>query len=91
MTFDEWWAKDGRFYDPDTDDVPWFDKRKELAAVAFTAGAGETKRQRDRLLAALKAYVLICGNTCAVVSCETARELWEEGQAAIAEAEGGEA
>lgn len=33
--FESWWTSDGRFIDPDTSDVPWFDKRKELAALAF--------------------------------------------------------
>ena len=28
-TFGKWWADDGRMYDPDTEEVPWFDKRKE--------------------------------------------------------------
>jgi hypothetical protein len=37
-TFEKWWAEDGRMYDPDTEDVPWFDKRKELAELAFTKG-----------------------------------------------------
>jgi hypothetical protein len=37
MTFEKWWQKDGRFYDPDTSDIPWFDKRKELAGYAFAA------------------------------------------------------
>jgi hypothetical protein len=36
--FDKWWESSGKYYDPDTDDVPWFDKRKELASVAFFAG-----------------------------------------------------
>lgn len=36
--FDEWWDKKGRFIDPDTEDVPWFDKRKELSEYAFDAG-----------------------------------------------------
>lgn len=35
--FESWWASDGRFIDPDTSDVDWFDKRKELAALAFIA------------------------------------------------------
>jgi hypothetical protein len=34
-TFDDWWQRDGRYFDPDTDDVPWFDKRKELAEYAW--------------------------------------------------------
>ena len=34
----EWWTKEGRFIDPDTDDVPWADKRGELAQMAFLAG-----------------------------------------------------
>ncbi len=34
-SFDVWWDQTGQYYDPDTDDVPWFDKRKELAAKAF--------------------------------------------------------
>jgi hypothetical protein len=37
-TFEEWWNRVGRFYDPDTEDVPWFDKRKELAELAFRSG-----------------------------------------------------
>lgn len=36
--FEKWWAEDGRMYDPDTEDVPWFDKRKELAELAFAKG-----------------------------------------------------
>ena len=35
--FDSWWERKGRFIDPDTDDVPWFDKRKELAAMSWEA------------------------------------------------------
>jgi hypothetical protein len=36
--FDKWWQEDGRMIDPDTEDVPWFDKRKGLAEMAFEAG-----------------------------------------------------
>lgn len=36
--FDEWWESKGKFFDPDTSDVPWFDKRKDLAEYAFRAG-----------------------------------------------------
>lgn len=39
--FEAWWEKEGRFIDPDTDDVPWFDKRKALARHAFEAGMVE--------------------------------------------------
>lgn len=35
--FDDWWHRDGQYLDPDTDDVPWFDKRKALAQMAFEA------------------------------------------------------
>lgn len=35
--FTNWWNSDGRFIDPDTSDVDWFDKRKELAGIAFMA------------------------------------------------------
>ena len=35
--FEDWWHRDGRFIDPDTSDVPWFDKRKALAEYAFDA------------------------------------------------------
>ena len=38
LCFEDWWSTDGRYIDPDTEDVPWFDKRKELAALAFIAG-----------------------------------------------------
>lgn len=37
--FDEWWQRIGQSLDPDTEDVPWFDKRKDLARDAFIAGA----------------------------------------------------
>lgn len=36
--FRAWWNTEGVFYDPDTEDVPWFDKRRELAEYAFIAG-----------------------------------------------------
>jgi hypothetical protein len=36
--FDKWWQEDGKMIDPDTEDVPWFDKRKSLAEMAFEAG-----------------------------------------------------
>lgn len=38
LRFEKWWGESGRYIDPDTDDVPWFDKRKELCAVAFGVG-----------------------------------------------------
>lgn len=48
-TFEKWWAEDGRMYDPDTEDVPWFDKRKELAELAFTEGAGRRKEMKQQI------------------------------------------
>jgi hypothetical protein len=36
--FDKWWQEEGRMLDPDTADVPWFDKRQGLAELAFEAG-----------------------------------------------------
>ena len=30
--------EEGKSLDPDTEDVPWFDKRKGLAELAFDAG-----------------------------------------------------
>ncbi len=35
--FEKWWEEAGQYYDPDSSDVPWFDKRKELAREAFNA------------------------------------------------------
>lgn len=35
--FDEWWSREGQYLDPDTSDVPWFDKRRGLAQIAFNA------------------------------------------------------
>jgi hypothetical protein len=35
---EEWWRKDGVYIDPDTEDVDWYDKRAELAKIAFMAG-----------------------------------------------------
>lgn len=37
--FDTWWSDDGQYLDPDTSDVPWFDKRRSLAEAAYDAGA----------------------------------------------------
>lgn len=37
--FADWWSKDGQYLDPDTSDVPWFDKRRGLAEAAYLAGA----------------------------------------------------
>ena len=37
-TFAEWWLLEGQFIDPDTADVPWFDKRESLCRDAFDAG-----------------------------------------------------
>lgn len=41
----QWWDREGRYIDPDFDDVDWRDKRGELARDAFEAGA---KWERDR-------------------------------------------
>ena len=38
LQFDDWWQADGKFFDPDTEDVPWFDKRKDLAEYAWHRG-----------------------------------------------------
>ncbi len=42
-TFDEWWERDGKFFDPDTDDVPWFDTRKFLAEYAFHRAIAQSR------------------------------------------------
>ena len=36
--FDKWWQESGRMLDPDTEDVPWYDKREALAHIAFDEG-----------------------------------------------------
>lgn len=36
--FEKWWQEQGRMLDPDTEDVPWFDKRESLAHLAFDEG-----------------------------------------------------
>jgi hypothetical protein len=40
--FEEWWSREGRWIDPDTSDVPWFDKRKELCGSAFIAAFAQS-------------------------------------------------
>lgn len=37
--FSAWWLADGQFHDPDTDDVPWFDKRRALCWIAYFEAA----------------------------------------------------
>lgn len=41
--FDEWWNRVGRYYDPDTSDVPWEDKRRFLAELAFDAAMAQSR------------------------------------------------
>lgn len=41
-TFEQWWTRSGKFIDPDTEDVPWFDKRKSLAEAAFEAAKAQS-------------------------------------------------
>ena len=36
--FDMWWQSHGKVFDPDTEDVSWFDKRKDLAEFAYSQG-----------------------------------------------------
>ena len=43
IPFEDWWASQGKFIDPDTEDVPWFDKRKGLAEAAYDAGQSSVK------------------------------------------------
>ncbi len=41
--FDEWWQRSGKYLDPDTSEVSWHDKRKELAALAYVAGMAQSR------------------------------------------------
>ena len=43
IPFEDWWAALSRGYDPDTEDVPWYDKRKALAEYAYEAGISTAK------------------------------------------------
>ena len=40
--FEEWWDRYGFNVDPDTSDVPWYDKRKGLAEIAFAAAMAQS-------------------------------------------------
>ena len=42
---ENWWRKDGIYIDPDTKDVDWYDKRAELAKIAFMAGAAWSRKE----------------------------------------------
>ncbi len=44
----EWWKADGVYIDPDTEDVDWFDKRRELAQFAFIAGYKNAQAEQER-------------------------------------------
>lgn len=48
MAFGRWWAESGRLYDPDVEDVSWFDKRYHLAQEAFEAGMAYASKLRGR-------------------------------------------
>ena len=41
--FDEWWHRVGQYFDPDTSDVPWEDKRRFLAELAFDAAMAQSR------------------------------------------------
>lgn len=43
LPFSDWWTSQGKFIDPDTEDVPWFDKRKDLCEAAYDAGQSSVK------------------------------------------------
>lgn len=50
LNFDEWWENEGKSLDPDTEEVSWYDKRKELARMAFgdgCAGSGNYVADHD--------------------------------------------
>lgn len=48
IAFARWWDATGKYLDPDTSDVSWFDKRKELASQAFMAGAIDAIRANNQ-------------------------------------------
>ena len=50
-----WWQVEGRLIDPDTEDVPWYDKRGELAQIAYIAGFTEALSQQAGHTASLEA------------------------------------
>ena len=39
--FDGWWIENGRFHDPDSCDINWFDKRRLLAEYAWANAVRE--------------------------------------------------
>ena len=41
--FDEWWSSRGQYLDPDTDDVPWFDKRRGLAEMVWDVAMAQSR------------------------------------------------
>jgi hypothetical protein len=43
LSFHDWWTSQGRFIDPDTEDVPWFDKREALAEYAWDAAMRQSE------------------------------------------------
>lgn len=43
IPFEDWWSTQGRFIDPDMEDVPWYDKREGLAGMAYIAGQSSVK------------------------------------------------
>ncbi len=47
--FTKWWRRDGIMFDPDTEDVPWFDKREGLAEYAWDAAMRQSEEMRGQL------------------------------------------
>ena|ERR1043166_6807958 len=45
VLFENWWHETGNILIPIMRDVPWFDKRKELAGLAYMAGRNEANEQ----------------------------------------------
>jgi hypothetical protein len=49
--FEKWWDSDGKYFDPDTEDVPWYDKRAELAEYAWHRGRAKLSCELEELRA----------------------------------------
>ena len=43
IPFHDWWISQGKFIDPDTEDVPWYDKREALCEAAYDAGQSSVR------------------------------------------------
>ena len=65
--FDDWWIADGKFFDPDFSEIPWFDKRKDLAEYAWHRGRASMTTFLNRKSHHIREAAIVLTNACQIL------------------------